>query len=260
MRYRPMQGAVLLLAGCVGTTGGEIVTFDVAAAGPVGARQGQPLAFLSGRGFQVVLSRATLEVGAIYLNQSLPVSGAQATSCILPGTYVAEARRGRQIDLLDGELQPFPEPGTGTTTAAQAAEVWLTGGDVNAPDDPTPVLQLEGVADRDGKVYPFSATITIGKNRLSGSIDVAQPGADPICKQRIVSPIPTDITPQPSGRLIARIDPRALFTNTDFSALQALSEDPPRYVFADGPANQPSVSLYQALRSTALYQFEWSSE
>jgi hypothetical protein len=244
--------------GCVGSTGGDIVTFTAAAAGPADTRAGQPLDFVSGRGFHVLLTRATLHVGAIYLNQSLPISGAQATSCILPGTYVAQVRAGLDVDMLSPDLQPFPEAGEGTTTAAQAGEVWLTGRDVNAADDATPILSVAGTADKDGQAYPFTGEIKIGKNRSVPSTDPSQPGTNPVCKQRIVSPIPADVTPRLAGQLVLRLDPRALFVNVDFSALKQVAANPPSYAFVDAAADQPSISLYQALRSTAAYQFEWS--
>ncbi len=80
---------------CVGTTGGDQVTFSAVASGPADVSGGQ-LEFVNDRGWHVVLTHAVLHVGAIYLNQSIPVSGAQVTSCILNGTYVAEVttRRG----------------------------------------------------------------------------------------------------------------------------------------------------------------------
>jgi hypothetical protein len=248
----------LAATGCVGSTGGDLVNFTAAAAGPPDARDGQPLDFVSGRGFHVQLTRAILHVGAIYLNQSLPVSGAQAGSCILPGTYVAQVRAGLDVDMLSPDLQPFAEAGEGTTTAAQAGEVWLTGTDVNAADDPTTILAIAGTADKDGRIFPFTGQVTIGKNRNAPSTDPSLPGANPICKQRIVSPIPTSVAPRPSGQLLLRLDPRALFVNVDFSALKQLTANPPAYAFVDASADQPSISLYQALRSTAAYQFEWS--
>jgi len=58
-----------------------------------------------------------------------------------------------------------------------------------------------------------------------------------------------------------RIDPRALFTNVDFSGLQAGADG--TYVFSDEPSspgyNQPSRNLFQNLESAGtLYRFTWS--
>jgi hypothetical protein len=247
-----------LLLGCVGTTGGEIVTFTAAAAGPDRPAAGN-LEFTSGRGYHVVLTKAVLHIGAVYLNQSLPVSGAQATNCILPGTYVAEETTGRDIDLLDPTPQNLPDYATGTSTRALVAEVWLKGpGSINATDDSTPILVLEGTADKNGTTIPFAARLTIGSNRLQVPSDPSQPGAKPICKERIVSPIPIDVVPAQGGTLMLRIDPRAFFVNAELSELHQFSQDPPLFGFADSSSDQPSISLYEALRSSGdVYQFEW---
>ena len=63
-------GAIVCVA-CVGQTGGDSIVFPAAAAGPADAVAGQPLTFVSGA-FDIVLSQATLHVGAIYLDQTAP--------------------------------------------------------------------------------------------------------------------------------------------------------------------------------------------
>jgi hypothetical protein len=248
------------VAGCAGTTGGELVDFEAGAAGPVDAVAGEPLAFTTDKGFAVRLTRATLHVGAMYLDQSLPVSGAQSEECILPGTYVAEVTGGVDVDLLDPTPTKFPELGHGTTFVARAGQVWLTHDDVNAGVDPSgkPVLALQGTAVVGGEERAFSAAITISSNRQPAS-DLA--GANPICKQRIVSPIPTDVSVRREGALLLRIDPRRLFTNVDLSALPLT---PAGYVFSDDPGaetyTQPSANLYSNLHAGgSLYSFSWMS-
>src|SRR5450755_4388114 len=132
----------LFAGGCVGQTGGQTVVFSVAAAGPTDASAGQPLAFTSG-GFDVVLTRATLHIGAVYLDQAAPVSGAQATDCYLTGTYVAQETAALDVDLLNPAPQPFPAPALGITEPpALVEQVWLTGGDINAAADATPILVI----------------------------------------------------------------------------------------------------------------------
>ena len=253
---------LLAACACTGTTGGELIAFPAAAAGPADAQAGQPLAFTNGRGFDVTLTQAVLHVGAVYLNQSRPTSGAQPTSCVLPGvTYVAEVRSGLDVDLLSPELQPFATPGAGSTTQALAAEVWLAHGDVDAADDRVPILTVAGtaIAQKDGAAFPFVGALTIGKNRSAGSTDVAQPGKDPICKERIVSPIAVDLTPEPQGRLVLRIDPRAFFTTVDFGTLAPRTTAPLLYGFADDDRDQASTALYhRGVRSSAAYTFAWS--
>jgi hypothetical protein len=250
--------------GCVGTTGGELVDFDAAAAGPVGAVAGESLSFVSDGGFAVELTRASLHVGAMYLDQSEPVSGAQNTSCILPGTYVAEVTEGIDVDLLDPSPQRFPVEGHGTTFEARAGQVWLTHDDVNAAVDPSgrPVLDFEGTVTIGAEQRHFLGEVSISSNRATSS---ALAGASPICKQRIVSPITTLVSVQTSGALLLRVDPRLFFTNVDFTALTKSGEN---YVFGDDPTApsyaQPSVNLYSNLHSggsvpgSSPYTFSWT--
>lgn len=246
------------LSACAGTTGSDLLTFDAAAAGPADAVAGEPLVFTSGRGYKVSLTRAKLHVGAVYLNRARPVSGAQATSCVLPGVYVAEVTEGIDVDALSPAPQPFPAQGEGTADRAIAGEVWLTHGDVGATDDPGVILDVAGTAERDGDVFPFEGQLTIGANRLSPIADPSLPSAHPICKERIVSPIDVDLTPRSGGSLLLRVDPRGWFTNVDFAALDRVSDAPPLYAFADETDPGPSASLYHGIQArTGVYQFSW---
>lgn len=270
-------GSILVVVGfpaCVGTTGGEVVDFDAAAAGPKDAVLGEPLSFsnelTSGDSWNVVLTKATLHVGAVYLGQSMPVSGAQNTSCLLPGTYVAQVTSGIDVDLLSPEPQRFPTRGHGTTLDARVGQVWLTHGDVDQVPDPipAPILDVEGTAEQDGDVRPFVGKITIAANRQDSSAAFA--GADTICKKRIVSPIETSTQIETSGGLLLRIDPRFLFVNVDFGQLGHFSDG---YGFSDDPKaadpksplfySQPSANLYTNLhrggggQGADLYTFLW---
>ena len=40
----------------------------------------------------IMFAAFVVDIGALYLGQSLPVSGAQNTSYVLPGTYVAQVQ------------------------------------------------------------------------------------------------------------------------------------------------------------------------
>ncbi len=271
LRTRAALGATLAtlatLAACVGTTGGDVIDFPVAAAGAAGATAGKPYELVNDRGWHVVLTKATLHIGALYLEQSVPVSGAQNTSCILPGTYVAQLTTGLDVDLLSPTPQRFPALAHGTTLPALVGQVWLTGGPIDSAVDAKPILIIEGTADRAGDVRPFTGQITISTNRQpQGS---ANAGASPICKQRIVTPIPTPaLTIQHQGGLLLRVDPRFLFVNVDFAALGKFTSG---YGFSDDPTaadpasplyySQPSANLYQNLHAAgSLYQFSWDPE
>jgi hypothetical protein len=259
--------AGLGLAACVGTTGGDVVEFPAAAAGPRDANG--RIELTNDRGWHVVLTRATLHVGAVYLSANQPVSGAQTTGCVLPGSYVAEVTTGADVDLLSAAPQRFPALGHGTTLAALVGQVWLTTGPVDDPSSEAPVLVIEGTADRAGDVRPFTGQVTIGKNRVAagGGGAGGAAGSSTICKQRIVSPIPAPLTIRREGGLVLRVDPRALFVNVDFGALGA-SDSGSGFVFRDDPSvtdpdaprfySQPSVNLYQNLHAaTGVYSFEW---
>jgi hypothetical protein len=255
-----MLAAGLLATSCVGTTGDDLITFSAYAAGPADALAGDAYTFSTGRGYEVALTTARLHIGALYINKSAPSSVTVDTSCTLAGIYVGEVTTGFDVDVLSPALQPFPTPGYGTTETAKTGEVWLMGGDIHDANDPTVILQVGGNATKEGVEYPFEGTLTISQNRVVIPSDPAQPGSKPICKERIVSPIAIDITPQPKGRLIVRINPRGWFHNVEFSELEKATEAPLLYRFKDSSEDQPSENLYGGLRAiTGVYTLAWEN-
>lgn len=251
--------ALAAASGCVAETGGETVDFQVAAAGPTDAVPGQALSFTSSAGWEVVLNQAKLHIGAVYLDESRPISGGQATGCYLTGTYVAQETSGLDVDLLNPGLQLFPAKAHGITEpTALVGQVWLTGGDINAATDLTPILVVAGTATQAGASFPFTGTVTISSNRQAATSGTA--GGDPICKARIVTPI--DAVPmQTTGGLLLRIDARNYFAGVDFSQLPA---DPTTggYAFSDNPSSAgyspTGFQLYTNLHQTAPYTFSWT--
>jgi hypothetical protein len=250
--------SLVFVTACAGTTGGRVVDFEAVASGPSDAVAGQALAFEASGGWLVTLSEASLHVGALYLAEAMPVSDAPAASCVLPGDYLAQVVEGRDIDLLSNEPQAFPSLGRGSTFEARAGQVWLTSDDVNLASTPTPatvILHLLGSARRATEVRPFRANLTIAGNRVNSEGGAA--GNWPICEERIVSPIPTQLRVASSGALWLRVDPRLLFTNVDFGALQA---EGTVFVFKDDSSDQPSAKLYANLRQAGpLYDFSWAA-
>jgi hypothetical protein len=196
-------------------------------------------------GVHVAITTARLHIGAVYLRLTQPSAGSQEQPCILPAyTYNGEVRGGVDVDLLSPDPQPFSVDGSGTADTSLIAEVWLTGGPVDAAEDRTVILDLRGTADG----APFSASIHIGANRqLAGS--PGMPGAHPTCKQRIVTPIRLDpaFAPAQDGTLLVRVDPRGWFSGVDFAAL------PMGGVFPDSNDDQNSRNLFNAMSATAGY-------
>ncbi len=250
--------AVTQLMACTGNTGSELVSFSVFASGPSDATSGAPYSFSNSVGYEITLTKARLHVGAIYLNRSMPTRGAQESTCFLPNLYVAEVTRGLDVDVLSAAPQVFPQLANGTADLALAAEVWLTGQRIDSLDDPTTIAEFAGFAERDGQNFPFDGLVTIGRNRATTVTDPALPGASPLCKQRIVSPIPVRIRPQNEGQLHVRVHPAAWFETVQFSQLDRLSNTPPLYRFRDAPEGQPNIALFEALRGVnGVYEFSF---
>ncbi|MBX3205237.1 MAG: hypothetical protein KF764_09215 [Labilithrix sp.] len=262
LRARVMTCLVLAagVAACTGTTGSEIVAFDAFAAGPAdlppdAAARG--LTFTNGKHWTITLTRARLHIGALYLNRSVPISGGQARDCFLPGVYVAQVTTGMDMDALSSALQPFPAPGSGTADHAAMGEVWLTGGRIDQQEDRTTIADVAGTATRGGQSMRFEGTMTIGLNRRNRDVDPARPGARPLCSERIVTQIPTALTPTDGGALVVRVDPRAWFANVDLGELDAVSADSDLRRIPDEAEPAPAGNFYGGVRAAAGYRFEW---
>lgn len=249
---------MLSATACVQSTGGQLVEFNATASGPSDAVAGQPYRFTTASAFDVTLTRAELFVGAVYLNQSNPTGYTAETACILPGIYSGEVKGSLRIDALNPTPQPFPVRGVGTDAPTRAGELWLTAHDVNADDEQTVVLSVEGTATRAGTASRFKAAFTIGSNRRTPA-SPALPGSNPLCKQRIVSPIAASLTLASQGTLHLQVNPRRWFDSVDFSQLAPSADDPTLFEFFDGPSSrQPDVALYNALHATSgPYEFTW---
>ena len=252
-----MRRALLaaLLTACGGTTGSNLVSFRAMAGGPADATV--PLTFDTSAGYHVSLTRARLRIGAVYLNQSTVNSGAGPGPCILPGIYVAEAFGPVTVDLLSPVLQSFPTLGEGTATPAKTAEVWLTGGDVNARVDPTVIFDVAGTATKGGATYPFQGTLTISDNWATPSSSPALPGANPICKQRIATPILVDFTPTDGGLLTLRIHPSGMFQTVDFATLSPATGSTTLEI-PNGPVGAGLVLHTGLLSASGVYELSWS--
>ncbi|MCB9588378.1 MAG: hypothetical protein H6718_23420 [Polyangiaceae bacterium] len=260
MRSWILSVALPLLAACAPSTGGGSLQFDAYAAGPESLPGDGTYAFDTPAGYHVELTRADLRVGAVYLNEQVPLPGAADRDCYLPGVYVAEVNQGVTVNTLNPAPQAFPEQGIALEERAYTGEVWLLGEgtDIDAAEDPHVIFAAAGTATRGDESWPFDASLSIGSNRRITPTDPKQPGDNPMCGERIVSPIPTNIFPKSGGALTLRIDPATFFRDVQFDQLEQVSDDPPLYRFRDVTDGQPNINVYRGLHSTkSAYSFSW---
>lgn len=260
MRAWMMSLGLPMCLACAPSTGSGTLAFDAYAAGPESLPGDGTYEFDTTAGYHVELTRADLRIGAVYLNEQVPLSGGAERDCYLPGIYVAEVNRGVTVNTLSPTPQAFPEQGVALEERARTAEVWLLGEstDIDAREDPHVIFAARGTATRGDESWPFDASLTIGSNRRIAPTDPKKPGDNPICSERIVSPIPVDLLPSADAVLTMRIDPAAFFRDVEFDQLEQVSEDPPLYRFRDVTDGQPNINLYRGLHSTrSAYSFRW---
>jgi hypothetical protein len=254
-----LLAAAPLVLSCNGTTGYELVNFYAAARGPSDAVKGQPYTFdLDGQ--KVTLTKATIHVGAIYLTQSVPQSGGGPAPCVLPGTYdgvfVGEVRGGGDVDLLDPAPHALAVTGQGSTVSAATGQVWLMHADVNDAVDPLPAVTLEGSVVSGGATITFSGGLTLNFSKSATSTNTGGlPGSAQICLDRIVQGIPAHLTLAQGGTLVLVVDPKALLAGAIFPTQSTSIELSGNAT--DMGANQPSRNLFDNVRGTGPYRFEW---
>ncbi len=224
----------LAVAGCRTDTGSAIVDFLPYGAGPTDAAGS--LSFASPLGFDVTLTRVSAHVGALYLTTAVSGGDSANTSCVEPGLYVGEVPGAGNLDLLNPTPQEFTVTGDGTAATVTTAEIWLTNGDINATDD-TAVIEIEGTAEKANEIYPFSASVSIGSNRLKPVTNAALPGLNPICKRRIITVTTPPFSTENDQDLVVRMDPRGWFNSVDFSSLDPDPVTPGRYVIPDSDSS-----------------------
>lgn len=248
-------------------TGGEAISFHAYASGPMAAAGS--LSFDTGAGFHVELTRATMHIGAVYLRLGQTNPGSANASCVGDTTYGLQVPGPVDFDVLNAAPREFSVLGSATSDPDQSGEIWLVYGDINQVTTTTPtggppvIVAVAGVATKDKATYPFQGSLTIGQNHLVPPASIAQPGQNPICKQRIVAPIPLDIQPTVGGDLLLRVDPRPWFSGVDFSTLLP-GEDGDTLEIPDsstgsGPDAAAGRAFFTAVTgaSAEVYQFSW---
>jgi hypothetical protein len=231
VRRLVVPSLALLLVGavvgaCNGTTGDQLFTFPAYAAGATDA--GHPF---SSNGFTIQLTSAQMYLGAVYVNEAPAQNGStfNTPACIDTGIYCAQVPGGVEVNLLSATPQPFSVQGSASADLGQSWQLYLVDGDVNEPTTfgvPN-TADIAGTATRqsDGKVFSWAATITINpENRGEAAQNAGQPGANPICQQRIINFAGLDLPLSPGGSMLLTIDPRAWFTlPIDFSTLPSIT-------------------------------------
>jgi hypothetical protein len=254
-----------LLSACVGTTGGGLVSFKAAGAGPKDAVKGAGLTFpvtVQGKTFTVTLTRAKVHVQAIYLNRVRQSGTQREDGCYQASSYVGEVRSDVDIDALDPAPQYFPQGGSALADRALAADLWLGAGpidDYSQESARTVVFDAAGTAQSSagGDAIPFSAAFKIDLNRRRAPRSATYPGTNLICQLRIVDQIAVDVLPAEGGTLVLRVDPRGWFLGTDFDELKKGGGAPP-YAFPD-EAKGVSVGVFDNMRRNAgVYTFEFA--
>jgi len=230
---RPLSlafASMLTVAACNGTTGDQLITFTAYAAGAPAASQPFTTYDTSGKpAYSVTLTRASMYLGAVYLDESPPSTGFDTPVCITPDVYAGQVPGGLEVNLLSATPQPFTTPGNGSADTAQSWDLWLTHGDVNATANlGVHIVDLQGVATRlsDRKPFSFAAIVTINGvvsgpgARLEPSSTPGLPGQYPICKQRILALALSPGLPLfEGGRLDVTVDPRRwlITSNIDYA-------------------------------------------
>jgi hypothetical protein len=210
-------GALASSACGAGDSGGALFTFSAYASGIAGV--GANVEFDTGAGFHVALSEARLHIGAAYLRLGQVNPGSANAGCVGETTYGLEVPGPVDVDVLSSDPQMFSVPGAATAELDLSGELWLVDGDLNRVASTTAVASVAGLVTKGGAREPFAGSITIGQNRLIPPANPAAPGGNPICKQRIIAPIPASVRPSPGGHLLLQIDPRRWFGDVDFAAL-----------------------------------------
>jgi hypothetical protein len=213
-------------ASCNGTTGDALISFTPYASGASGAGNPFIYTFVSGAReikYSIQLTSASMYLGAVYFDESPPSTSFDSTECNTDDVFAAQVPGGVLVNLLSTAPQEFSVYGNGSADVALSWDLWLVDGDVNEQTT-SPTATVTGTAtlvSDPTQVFGFGAVVTINTGqsgvgaRGASSSDPALPGADPICKQRILQLGGIHLGFYQGGTLHVTIDPRAWFAATD---------------------------------------------
>lgn len=264
--------------GCTGSSGNERFAFS-AEAGAVATDNPVTSGFTNDFGWEIVLARASMHLGPVYLNTVAPVRAQRGLrglrlireahadeSHLGNGLVVGEVLGDLDVDLLAPSLTPFPVRGQITGDEVRTAEIRFWPGPNVDPESPskTPVLSVAGTARREGESIRFEGNLVLDETWLPN----AQPGDRnflTLTDIRAVRGIPAPITAEEGGALEVRVDPRRLFATANFAQIRdnprvPTNPDVRALVQGNGGAtgtDQVMRSLFDAVRSIRTYEVRW---
>lgn len=272
---RQMYTAVafaLMVAGCVGGTGGERFEFEAFAVGSPSAAS-----FTNERSWQLSLSVAELTIGPIYLNAapSLRANEVSWWSRLVPTAYAAgddHMQSGRvlgevlaqvRFDALSATPVAFPQLGSATRERVRTSDIWFyppSGLASEATKNVPATLRVVGVAQRAGQRVAFRGDLVLDDSWLPEVLPGSR-ASQTVQSLRQVRGVPSEFLPVAGGHLEVRVDVRELFRGADFSSLSANAQDPDgTRVLSQkrGTTDQVMTNLNQGLHSTTgPYRVQW---
>jgi hypothetical protein len=167
------------------------------------------------------------------------------------------------VDLLSAVPQHFPADGDGTADLSQSAEVWLFGSDPFATSDTAVIAEVAGTAVGGGASLSFTGQFSTGQNFAVPPSNPALPGANPLCKKRIVTRLAVDFTLASGGTLLVRADPRVWFAQVDFAQIPVAdpaNPDPTQRKFTNSRTDPADVAFFDnGLLASNAYAVNWQS-
>lgn len=209
--------AALTLAGCGGTTGGDLISMPLQAGG-VARDGGASLTFTTGQGWSVRLDQAQVVLGPLYFNIDAP-----QPSVFRSGVVIVQATEQFVVDVLDPNLHAVAGGADGETgqavsveigfyTAAQSYNQTIALPTPLAADGQSGTAYVAGEATKDGAVIDFAGRVQI----TDALVSALEPIGD---LARVAGAVcDLDFTPR-SGTLQLRVNPAHWFEQANFCSL-----------------------------------------
>jgi hypothetical protein len=239
----------IILAGCVDTTGGDLVSLPFVAGGA-----GSSAPFTTPTGWSVTLDHALIAAGPFYFNVDPP-----STDEFRSGVVIIQATEQMVIDALDPTLRDVTGGANGETGSAVAVEIGLL-----PPDSSNQLAQPDAAETLGGGFAYVSGTATMGSASVpfAGQVVVDQTlvtPTEPLADlQRIRGASVALMFTDAAQQLELRIDPTHWFDQSDFS--QIATGAPPIGGYSWTVDTTFAAQLLEGVKSeTGVYLFDLSS-